>query len=554
MSYLVLARKWRPKTFDDVIGQEYITQTLKNAVSTGKIAHALIFSGPRGIGKTSTARIVAKALNCEKGPTPEPCSNCTFCQEISEGKSFDVIEIDAASHTGVNDVREIIENIKYLPSSGKTKIYIIDEAHMLSHAAFNALLKTLEEPPPHVLFILATTDVHKIPVTILSRCQRYDFKKVPTEKIKERLRLVISTEGIEIPDETLYLISQEADGSLRDALSLLDQLVATFGLEIKHDEAAKILGVLDRSLLRSILKSIFNKDPKRCLEILNEVSNKGISPRRFAEDLLKMMRDVLVIKACGIEAVPGLSDEEKRELEALSQGQSVENLEVLFNLMLQGSEDVNRSFYPRMALEATLIKLAILHTTVPLEEILKKIEALHKRIAGGNPIPHQSDDSSKKEVKEFLESRDSSYEPDPVDLSIEPEGTEKKPAGSGMEDFIKFVKSKKPITGTSLENAEKIYLDNGMMKIEFPSPSIHSDRLSRPEGMENLRNLLKEFFEQDLRVKIEVKAPSGIEANSSPLKEQIANNREEIHRDPIVKDALEIFGGRVVKTKPKEKE
>ncbi len=376
MSYLVLARKWRPKTFDDVIGQEYITQTLKNAVSTGKIAHALIFSGPRGIGKTSTARIVAKALNCEKGPTPEPCSNCTFCQEISEGKSFDVIEIDAASHTGVNDVREIIENIKYLPSSGKTKIYIIDEAHILSQSAFNALLKTLEEPPPHVLFILATTDVHKIPVTILSRCQRYDFKKVPTEKIKERLRLVISTEGIEIPDETLYLISQEADGSLRDALSLLDQLVATFGLEIKHDEAAKILGVLDRSLLRSILKSIFNKDPKRCLEILNEVSNKGISPRRFAEDLLKMMRDVLVIKACGIEAVPGLSDEEKRELEALSQGQSVENLEVLFNLMLQGSEDVNRSFYPRMALEATLIKLAILHTTVPLEEILKKIEAL----------------------------------------------------------------------------------------------------------------------------------------------------------------------------------
>ena len=171
MSYVVLARKWRPKTFDDLIGQDYITQTLKNAISTGKIAHAFIFSGPRGVGKTSTARIVAKAVNCVHGPTSEPCSECSFCTEISEGKSLDVMEIDAASHTGVNDIREIIENIKYLPTSGKNKIYIIDEAHMLSQSAFNALLKTLEEPPPHVLFILATTEVHKIPVTILSRCQ-----------------------------------------------------------------------------------------------------------------------------------------------------------------------------------------------------------------------------------------------------------------------------------------------------------------------------------------------------------------------------------------------
>jgi DNA polymerase-3 subunit gamma/tau len=256
MSYIVLARKWRPKTFDDVIGQEVITQTLKNAVSTGKIAHALIFSGPRGVGKTSTARIIAKALNCEKGPTSDPCSNCTFCREISEGKSLDVIEIDAASHTGVDDVREIIENTRYLPSSGKTKIYIIDEAHMLSQSAFNALLKTLEEPPPHVLFILATTEVHKIPVTILSRCQRYDFKKVSTANIKERIELISSSEGIKIPEETLYLIAQESDGSLRDALSIVDQLIATFGNEIKHEDATGILGVSDKSLIKSTIEAI----------------------------------------------------------------------------------------------------------------------------------------------------------------------------------------------------------------------------------------------------------------------------------------------------------
>ncbi|HEY7535003.1 MAG TPA: DNA polymerase III subunit gamma/tau, partial [Thermodesulfobacteriota bacterium] len=307
MSYIVLARKWRPKKFDDVIGQSVITQTLKNAVSKGKIAHALIFSGPRGVGKTSTARIVSMALNCEKGPTDNPCSNCTFCREISEGKSLDVIEIDAASHTGVDDVREIIDNIRYLPSSGKTKVYIIDEAHMLSQSAFNALLKTLEEPPPHVLFILATTEAHKIPVTILSRCQRYNFKKVSTADIKERIGLVTSSEGIKISEETLYLIAQESDGSIRDALSIVDQLIATFGIEIKFDDATRILGISDKSLVRSALEAILNKNPKQCVEILNEVSEKGVSPKRFAEDLLKIVRYAVLIKTCGKEIISELS-------------------------------------------------------------------------------------------------------------------------------------------------------------------------------------------------------------------------------------------------------
>ena len=327
MSYLVLARKWRPKVFDDVIGQEYIIQTLKNSISSGKTAHAFIFSGPRGVGKTSTARIVAKALNCKDGPTNLPCSQCTNCQEISEGNSLDVIEIDAASHTGVKDIREIIENVKYLPSSGKTKIYIIDEAHMLSQSAFNALLKTLEEPPPHVLFILATTEVQKIPVTILSRCQRYDFKKVSTDKIKDRIKLVTSTENINIKEETIYLIAQESDGSLRDALSLLDQLVATFGTDIKHEEATRILGLLDKQLLRNAVSAIFKKDTKMCLETLNEASLKGVSPKRFAEDLLKTLRNALIIRASGGEILSNISKEEKREIEILSSDYGIESLE-----------------------------------------------------------------------------------------------------------------------------------------------------------------------------------------------------------------------------------
>lgn len=553
MSYLVLARKWRPKTFDDVIGQEYITQTLKNAVSSGKIAHALIFSGPRGVGKTSCARIVAKALNCEKGPTPEPCTVCTFCREISEGKSLDVIEIDAASHTGVNDVREIIENIKYLASSGKTKIYIIDEAHMLSQSAFNALLKTLEEPPPHVLFILATTEVHKIPVTILSRCQRYDFKKVSTEKIKERLNLVTSSEGINISDETLYLVAQEADGGLRDALSLLDQLVATFGTEIKNEDATKILGVLDRSLIKSTLHAILNKDPKSCIETLNEVSEKGVSPKRFAEDLLKTLRNTLVIRACGKEAIPDLSDEEREELNGISSHQSVENLELLFSLMLEGAEDVQKSFYPRMALEVTLVKLSLLDTTVPLDDILSKIETLYRKIISGNPSQHPVKEETKKEVRESSKPNDYTYVSVPGSGPGELEGnTENSTGNPGTEDFVKFVKSQKSMIGIHLENADKVDIENSVINIQFSNQSIHSDSLLRKESQESLKKLSKEFFSQDLRVKVEVRLNEQNKLTS--LRGQNAKSREEIQQDPIVQNALEIFGGRIVRTKIKEKE
>ncbi len=558
MSYIVLARKWRPKTFDDVIGQEVITQTLKNAVSTGKIAHALIFSGPRGVGKTSTARIIAKALNCEKGPTSDPCSNCSFCREISEGKSLDVIEIDAASHTGVDDVREIIENIRYLPSSGKTKIYIIDEAHMLSQSAFNALLKTLEEPPPHVLFILATTEVHKIPVTILSRCQRYDFKKVSTANIKERIELIASSEGIKIPEETLYLIAQESDGSLRDALSIVDQLIATFGNEIKHEDATGILGISDKSLIKSTIEAILNKNPKKCIEILNEVSEKGVSPKRFAEDLLKIVRYILLIKTCGKEIISELSDDEKKELENLSRNESVEALEILFKMMLEGAEDVQRSFYPRMSLEVTLVKLSLLERVVSLDDIFNKIDILSKKIRSGNLSVQKENESHEKLTANEEESGYDNVSPSAKGPDTKATNSEESRSysftGSGLEEFIRFVKSKKPITATGLEHAAKINVDNGILKIEFLSSSIHSDHLLRQDAQENLSKLSKEFFDQNLRVRVEVLSSSADKRDYQSLKEQNSKIKDEIYEDPIVNEALKIFGGRVVKIKPKDKE
>ena len=559
MSYLVLARKWRPKTFDDLIGQDYITQTLKNAISTGKIAHAFIFSGPRGVGKTSTARIVAKALNCTNGPTPDPCSNCSFCKEIAEGKSLDVIEIDAASHTGVNDVREIIENIKYLPTSGKNKIYIIDEVHMLSQSAFNALLKTLEEPPPNVLFILATTEVHKIPVTILSRCQRYDFKKVAVDKIKEQLTSITSKEKIKIQDETLYIISQEADGSLRDALSLMDQLIATFGTDINHEDALNILGILDRTLVKSTIEGILRKDPKFSIDILNQAVEKGISPKRFAEDLLRTLRYALLIKTCGKNSITDLSDEDKTAFEALLKDESVETLETLFNLMLEGAENIQRSFYPLMALELILIKLSTMDRIVPVEDLIKKLDNLSRSIGSTKPSAGRFDEPaptyrSTPSPKEAPKLAEKIVTTNTDTIETEPSQADSKSSSSkSTQDFIQFVKATKPIIGKRLEQANEIIVDGSIVKIICETQSAQSDYLKRKESQTALDTLIKEFFSDDVKLQIEEVSPK-TPGNNKTKVEQKAEKKEKIKNNPVLKEAIDVFGGRVISIKPNHKE
>jgi len=551
MSYLVLARKWRPKNFDDIISQEFVTQSLKNAVSTGKTAHAFIFSGPRGVGKTSTARILAKALNCSSGPTPEPCSECPFCTEISEGKSLDVMEIDAASHTGVNDVREIIENIKYLPTSGKYKIYIIDEAHMLSQSAFNALLKTLEEPPPHVLFILATTEVHKIPVTILSRCQKYDFRKVPVEKIKETLSSITKVENIGVEDETLYLVAHEADGSLRDALSLMDQLIATFGNDIKHEEAVRILGILDRALLKSIMEGILKRDPKSCIDILTRAVDKGISPKRFAEDLLRTIRHALLIKTCGKEAVSELSEEDKDEIQKLASGETVETLELLFNLMLEGAESVQRSFYPQMALELTLIKLSTLNRTLPIDDIIKKLDSLSGTTpSGSGPAPRRQPSGAGRSGAAAKSSAAADSEPQVRDAETNIGKSE--PNESNKAEFLRFVKSRNALMGTRLDQAKEIHIDGSVVRIVFNTP-LHSEYFRKSDNLNTLKSRISDFFEGDLDLVIE-ESDSPAENDPKVRMEKRNENKKKIHNDPVLKEAIEVFGGRVVSVKPKQRE
>ena len=551
MSYLVLARKWRPQTFDDIVSQEYVTLSLRNAVSSGKIAHAFIFSGPRGVGKTSTARILAKALNCSGGPTPEPCSECTFCREIADGKSLDVIEIDAASHTGVNDVREIIENVKYLPASGKYKIYIIDEAHMLSQSAFNALLKTLEEPPPHVLFILATTEAHKIPVTILSRCQRYDFRKVPVEKIKENLGAITGKENIKVAEETLYIVAQEADGSMRDALSLMDQLLATFGNDIAHDDALRILGVLDRSLLKSAVAGIMDKDPRACIESLNRAVEKGINPKRFAEDLLRTLRYALLLKTCGKEAVHELSDEDMNEISTLTSGESVETLESLFNFMLEGAESVQRSFYPQMALEFTLIKLATLERTVPLESIINRLEALSGTIKTGGEARNRLDEprGSYEKRESVREEKQASQD---TGKASEPQTTDPGHAPADRGSVLKHIKSGNALMAARLEQATGISVEGSVFKITFGNP-IHTLHFRKKETETELRKFLKEFYNRDMDVVI-AEDSSPRPGGSGSGKEEKKESKKKVQNDPALKDAIEIFGGRVVSVKPRQKE
>ena len=558
MSYVVLARKWRPKTFDDLIGQDYITQTLKNAISTGKIAHAFIFSGPRGVGKTSTARIVAKAVNCISGPTSQPCSECSFCNEISEGKSLDVMEIDAASHTGVNDIREIIENIKYLPTSGKNKIYIIDEAHMLSQSAFNALLKTLEEPPPHVLFILATTEVHKIPVTILSRCQRYDFKKVSVEKIKEQLSTITSKEKIKIDDETLYVIAQEADGSLRDSLSLMDQLIATYGSEIKHEDALSILGILDRKLVKSSLEGIIKKDPKFCIDVLNQALDKGISPKRFAEDLLRTLRYALLIRTCGKNSVSDLSEEDKTSLEEMLNDVSVETVESLFNLMLEGAENIQRSFYSQMALELILIKLSTLEDIVPVQEIITKLENLSKGLGNKENSSSKGGESSKvyksapspKQAPKMPESKTETVS-QPKETTVPKIKTSSDEKTT--EGFIEHVKSSKPVIARRLEQAKEIKLDDNNIKIVCEVGSAQSDYLKRKESQSALDILIKDFFSNRHKLQIVEIEINGGDNNKNEV-ELKAEKKERLKNDPAIKEAIDVFGGRVISIKPKDKE
>jgi DNA polymerase-3 subunit gamma/tau len=399
MSYVVLARKWRPMRFEDLVGQDHVSRTLGNAIDSGRVAHAFLFTGVRGVGKTTSARILAKALNClgdpdttppgkDPGPTVTPCLKCAACLEIAQGSDVDVREIDGASYTGVDDVRKLQDSLPYRPARDRFKIVIVDEVHMLSQNAWNAFLKTLEEPPPHVKFIFATTEVHKVPITILSRVQRFDFKLIPTQVIAGRLRYVLEQEKIESDEAALGVIAREAAGSMRDAMSLLDQVIAWGGAKLTGEDVARVLGVASRKVLHDIAGALVRGEAAGALNVIAELANQGYDTAHVARDLLALLRDVVVAKVCKQPAgLLDLADEEVRDVTELAETTHADDLIRLHQGFSQGFDDVVRSGQPRAALEMLLVRLARRPALLPIDELVRRLAALEQRL--GAPRPAQ---------------------------------------------------------------------------------------------------------------------------------------------------------------------
>lgn len=369
--YQVIARKWRPQSFQDLVGQDHISTTLLNALRGDRLPQALLFTGVRGTGKTSTARILAKSLRCTNAQDFVPCGVCRDCIDIAAGRAIDVVEIDGASNNGVDAIRELRDSVGYMPSSGRNKVYIIDEVHMLSTAAFNALLKTLEEPPAHVVFILATTEAQKIPNTILSRCQRFDFRRIPSRQIAQQLTKICDADGVKTSQDALWSIARQADGSMRDSQSLLDQVITFSNKEITLQKVIEVLGLTDRQLVIDGVTSLITRDPALALDLVEKVNRSGVDPKIFAQDLLEEVRNALMVRLCTADParVVDLPDSEIQALALLAARTSEEDLHTLFDMMLKGVSDLLRSSDPRLVLEMTLLRIASSPSMIALRDL-----------------------------------------------------------------------------------------------------------------------------------------------------------------------------------------
>jgi DNA polymerase III subunit gamma/tau len=396
MSYQVLALKYRPQTFDDVVGQAHVTTTLVNAILQDRVAHAMLFTGPRGTGKTTIARILAKAMNCTTGPTSTPCNQCKSCQEIIAGHCADVFEIDGASNNSVDQIRDLRENVTYLPAAAAYKIYIIDEVHMLSTAAFNALLKTLEEPPDHVLFIFATTEVHKIPATILSRCQRHDLGRIPLEAIAELLKTICDKEGFDVQDQGLDLIALEADGSVRDALSLLDRILsATPEKTVSYEMVVNHLGVPDRRIMHELSDALFEKNVSRLIALVDRVNDTGLDLKKFYGDLIAHVRHLNIIRRCGVDhPAVNLTATQKNQIHTRVAQMPEEYLGQLLQVLLTDEDMVKRTSHTRIAIETVLFKLLQVRAGASMDRIIAQLDLLAQQMTSGGNMPVNPPDIS----------------------------------------------------------------------------------------------------------------------------------------------------------------
>ncbi|MEW6456168.1 MAG: DNA polymerase III subunit gamma/tau [Acidobacteriota bacterium] len=533
MSYLVLARKYRPKNFDEIIGQRHIVQTLKNAIKMEKVSHAYIFSGMRGIGKTTTARILAKAMNCEKGPSPEPCVECNFCTSIQEGKSIDVIEIDGASNRGIDEVRQLREDVKFSPIYARWKIIIIDEVHMLTTEAFNALLKTLEEPPSHTIFILATTEFHKVPATIVSRCQHFEFRRISHRDIVNHIKYIAELEGVEVSQFSLNLIADAADGSLRDAESIFDQAIAFSGEKIKDEDLKQLLGTIEKEILFSVSSSLHEKNEEKLFQIVQELIDRGHDLRFFLKELISHFRNLLLVKKAGYsEVLFTMSSAEEVEI-LKEEAKKFSDLDLIryLNILQKSEAGLRYSIQPRIYLETLLLKMAQIQNLTPIERIISSYSEPEEKIekkAGVDVINENNKEGIR--FKEKAEDFETKKEVSKVRLGqIESEEL--------IEKFKERLKKENLSLVAAFESAVKLELKGGSFYVYLKKDhDLTKERILRHKVL--IERILEEITGIELKLKIE--------------EVFVEERKEKVLEEPLIKFLLKELDGEVISIKKGE--
>jgi DNA polymerase-3 subunit gamma/tau len=537
--FVVTARKWRPLRFEDVVGQGHVTSTLRNAIAQNRLAHAYLFSGSRGVGKTTTARLLAKAVNCLKPENANPDNTCELCTEINSGQSFNVLEIDGASNRGIDEIRSLRESVRFPPAKGTKKVYIIDEVHMLTKEAFNALLKTLEEPPRHVLFIFATTEIHKLPATILSRCQRFDFRRLSGEEIAGNLRIIAEKDGITLDDGSLRLIARKADGSLRDAQSLFDQAISLCGTNITHEDIRRELRIVDQETFFRVTDMVTQRDPKAALQIVDEIVKQGYDTREFLEGIIEHLRNLMVVKTTGstelVEAADGVRQRYRQEADAFT----VPDLLRLQRFIGATHAALRWTPQPRFRLEADLIQMAGLSGAQEVGDLLERIDGLKKK------APEEPRPVTQQRLTANPEPREAAEQQHTVPSSLAGSQRMPPPAAVGEETvrerwpgFVSELKEKRIALGMALDGTSVLAVHGHLIKVgcrdEFTTSSVKRYKQELQDSLQRVLNT---------RVQIEPVLDQSLKGSgSSEGKETAAEPKVPMEEHPVVKAMIRELG------------
>ncbi len=534
MDFQVSARKWRPQKFSELVGQEHIVRTLSNAIEMNRVSHAFLFSGTRGVGKTTTARILARVLNCEKGPTIDPCGTCSFCREITEGHCIDVQEIDGASNNGVAEVRDLIDNVQYATSSARYKVYIIDEVHMLSKSAFNALLKTLEEPPPRVIFIFATTELIKIPETILSRCQCFEFKPLSNAQITKQLELICGQEGIQIDEKGLVEISKIGAGSMRDAQSLLDQVIAYSGKKIDTDSVEAVLGIVGGTTLELFAELLIKREPSELITLVQQVANQGKDLNLFCRSVMEYLRNLLMVKVSrNPETLLNAQTCNLEVLKKQAQGFHADELQQMFTILSRAETEMKRSSLAQMVFEMAILRLTETRPFKKIDDLIHKINQSEAQQAQPLAPSTQSDSgASPAKTQSMAQPENGSFDSS-IWAKVRQEVSRKRPA---FEHY--------------LDKCQVLVLNEKEIQLMF-SDSFTLEMVETPENIQFIKDMVRSASGHEVQVVLNLGEVRPTPNPSSSGQEKKTINDENQGRQKteleIIQDALDIFGGTVVK-------